>query len=219
LLKNNGPAMTTITDKKSVIQEIVEWGGELIAKGLSKEQFHQLTNRHPELLMEREKNGDIIIMTPVKGGSGIRENKLNIRIGYYCEQHLGGQTFSPSTGFDLPDGSTKSPDAAWISTEKMARLSPEQIEDAFIPVVPDFVAEIRSKSDSLKKLQKKMKETWIENGVRLAWLIDPYMERAYVYRADGSVEIVPDFKGQLSGENVLPGFSLDLSEFKLWGKQ
>jgi Uma2 family endonuclease len=74
-------------------------------------------------------------------------------------------------------------------------------------------------SDFRLAAHEKMKETWIENGVRLAWLIDPYMERAYIYRADGSVEIVADFKGQLSGENVLPGFSLDLSEFKLWGKQ
>lgn len=148
--------MAAITGKKSLIQEIVDSGGELIARGLSKAQFYQLTARYPEMLMEREKNGNITIMTPVKGGGGIRENKLNYRLNYYCEKHLGGQVFSPSTGFDLPNGATKSPDAAWLSPEKMARISPEKIEDSFIPEVPDFVAEILSKSDSLKKLQKKM---------------------------------------------------------------
>ena len=210
--------MATTATTGSVIREIADLGGEVIAKGLTKEQFYRLTQRYPELLMERETNGNIIIMTPIKGGSGIRENKLNLRVAYYCEQHLGGQTFSPSTGFDLPDESTRSPDTAWVSAEKMAQLTPEQVEDQFVPVVPDFVAEIRSKSDSLRTIRKKMTETWIANGVRLAWLIDPYAEKAYVYRANGSVEVVDSFDGQLSGEDVLPGFSLELSEFRLWGK-
>ncbi|MCO6480398.1 MAG: Uma2 family endonuclease [Phaeodactylibacter sp.] len=200
------------------IQEIVELGGEVIIRGLSRQQFYELVERHPELLMERDKNGNINIMAPVKGGSGIRENKLSLRVGNFCEQHMDGQAFSPSTGFNLPDGSTKSPDAAWVSSEKMGRLQPEQIEEEFIPAVPDFVAELRSKSDKLKKLQKKMKETWIGNGVRLAWLIDPYEEKAYIYRKDGSIEVVNGFDRQLSGEDVLPGFILKLSEFRLFGK-
>ena len=125
--------------------------------------------------------------------------------------------FSPSTGFDLPDGSTKSPDVAWISKEKTEQLYTQQIEEKFISIIPDFIAELRSKSDQLKKLQKKVKETWIKNGVRLAWLIDPYEEKAYIYRADGSREVITGFDRQLSGEEVLPGFVLDLSRFRLLG--
>ncbi|MCB9347288.1 MAG: Uma2 family endonuclease [Lewinellaceae bacterium] len=208
----------TVAPSKIPIQEIVELGGEIIVKGLSRQQFYELVERHPELLMEREKNGNISLMTPVKGGSGIRENKLSLRVGNFCEQHLGGQAFSPSTGFNLPDGSTKSPDVAWVSSQKMAQLRPEQIEEEFILAVPDFVAELRSKSDKLKKLKKKMEETWIGNGVRLAWLIDPYEEKAYIYRRNGGKEVVSGFDGQLSGEDVLPGFVLNLSEFRLFGK-
>lgn len=212
--------MATAAATNSIpIQEIVELGGEVIVKGLSLQQFYQLAEQHPELLMEREKNGNICIMTPVKGGSGIRENKLSLRIGNFCEKHMKGQAFSPGTGFNLPDGATKLPDAAWVSAEKMAQLRPEQIEEEFVSAVPDFVAELRSKSDKLKKLQKKMKETWIGNGVRLAWLIDPYEEKAYIYRKDGAVEVAAGFDGQLSGEDVLPGFALELSEFRLLGKK
>lgn len=109
--------MATATANISVMQEIHDLGGEIAISGLSKAQFYQLAAHHPELLMEREKNGTINILTPLKGGSGIREHKLSLRISYFCKQHLGGQTFSPSTGFNLPDGSTKSPDLAWISDQ------------------------------------------------------------------------------------------------------
>ncbi|MCB0582062.1 MAG: Uma2 family endonuclease [Phaeodactylibacter sp.] len=211
-------ASTASATGLSPIQEIVELGGEVIVKGLSKQQFCKLAEHYPELLMEREKNGTIYIMTPVKGGSGFRESKLSYYLTDWAVKEGRGMVFSPSTGFDLPDGATKSPDVAWVSSEKMAQLRPEQVEEEFIPAVPDFVAELRSKSDRLKKLQKKMKETWIKNGVRLAWLIDPYEEKAYIYRADGSREAVAGFDRQLSGEEVLPGFVLALSEFRLLGK-
>lgn len=211
--------MATLTSTKSVFQEIAELGGEMIVRGLTKKHFFQLTARYPELLMEREKNGNIVIMAPVLGGSGSRENDLSYYLTDWSKKQKLGMVFSPSTGFDLPDGSTKSPDIAWLSDERLAPLSSEQIENAFIPIAPDFVAEIRSRTDALKKLKTKMAETWIANGVRLAWLIDPYQEKAYIYRTDGSVEVVTDFDGQLSGENVLPGFSLELSTFRLLGKK
>jgi Uma2 family endonuclease len=209
-------ASTAITG--SAIHEIIEWGGEILVRGLSKEQFYQLAAQYPELRMEREKNGNILFMTPVKGGSGLRGNNLSYYLTDWCKKQKQGTIFSPSTGFDLPGGSIKSPDIAWISSEKMAQLSPEQIEKEFINVVPDFVAELRSESDPLSKLQNKMAKTWIANGVRLAWLIDPYEEKVHIYRADGSIEVVSDFDRQLSGESVLAEFQLDLSEFKLLGK-
>lgn len=211
-------ASTASATGLSPIQEIVELGGEVIVKGLSKQQFCKLAEHYPELLMEREKNGTIYIMTPVKGGSGFRENKLSYYLTDWSLKKEQGMVFSPSTGFDLPDGSTKFPDTAWISSEKSERLNTTTVEEEFISIIPDFIAELRPKSDDLKKLQKKMKETWIKNGVRLAWLIDPYEEKAYIYRADGSQEVIADFGQQLSGEDVAPGFVLDLSEFRLLGK-
>ncbi|MCB0567841.1 MAG: Uma2 family endonuclease [Phaeodactylibacter sp.] len=210
-------ASTASTAGLSPIQEIVELGGEVVVKGLSKQQFLKLAEHYPELLMEREKNGNICIMTPVKGGSGFRENTLSYYLTDWAIKQEQGMVFSPSTGFDLPDGSTKSPDVAWISKEKTEQLYTQQIEEKFISIIPDFIAELRSKSDQLKKLQKKVKETWIKNGVRLAWLIDPYEEKAYIYRADGSREVITGFDRQLSGEEVLPGFVLDLSKFRLLG--
>ncbi len=118
---------------------------------------------------------------------------------------------SMSTAYDLPDGSFCRADGAWIPLEKHHRLSKKEREQ--IPtIVPDFVMEICSQTDSISKLKKKMTEVWIANGVRLAWLIDPIRQKARVYRQDGSTEEVIDFSGSLSGENVLPGFELKLSD-------
>ena len=214
--------MTTaiVSDIKYLpIQEILEAGGEVILRKLSKEKFIDLTDRFPELRMERETNGDIIIMTPIKGGSGNREANLIGQLFIWCKKHGKGATFSSSTGFDLPSGETRSPDAVWVSQEKMDKLQPEDIEQRFLPVVPDFVVELRSDSDRLKTLQKKMTGTWMAAGVRLGWLLDPWKETAWIYREDGSVEKISGFNHTLSGEEVLPGFELKLSEFKLFGKK
>ncbi|TAK35424.1 MAG: Uma2 family endonuclease [Saprospiraceae bacterium] len=199
--------------------EVVEFGGEFVLRGMSKAAFIQISRRHPDLRMEREKNGDITIMAPVKGGSSIRENRLCTRVTNWRDKTKNGEVFNPSGGFDLPDGATKCPDVAWVSSEKMAQLTPEQVEDEFIPIVPDFIGEVRSKSDRLKRLQEKMLNTWVSNGVRLGWLIDPYDERVYVYREDGLFEVVKGFDNKISGEEVMPGFELDLSEFRLYGKK
>ena len=128
---------------------------------------------------------------------------------YYSREDGKGRAFSPSTGFTLPDGSTRSPDASWVSNDQLARLSPPE-RKSFAPVVPEFVVEVRSDSDDLIRLRRKMSETWIGNGVQLAWLIDPIEQKAYTYRSDGSVEVIPDFEHILSGEGILPGFEFDL---------
>jgi len=210
--------MSSTSVTESTIHEIIGWGGEILVRGLSREQFFQLASHHPELRMERESNGNILIMTPVKGGSGFRENNLAYYLTDWCKRRQSGMVFSPSTGFDLPDGSIKSPDVAWISQEKLAQLTPEQLEEEFVKVVPDFIVELRSQSDPLAKLQDKIATTWIVNGVRLAWLIDPYGERVYVYRPEGGPEVIDGFDRDISGENVLPGFRMGLQEFKLLNK-
>jgi Uma2 family endonuclease len=198
--------------------EILKHGGELVVRGLTKAKFINLSQHYPELRMEREPNGDITIMAPVHGGTGIRENRISFRFSSWRFQNNNGEVFSPSTGFDLPNGATKSPDVSWVSAEKMAKLTPAQIEKAFLPVVPDFVAEVRSGSDKLQKLKEKMLDTWMANGVRLGWLIDPYDEKVYVYKNGVEAEVVSGFDQKIADPEVLPGFELDLSEFKLYGK-
>jgi len=207
--------MTVLTASLSV-EELLELGGQVIVEGLSFDQFQKLAEQHPELRMEQETNGNIYIMTPVKGGSGYRENNLSYYLTDWSKKGGGGMIFSASTGFKLPDGSTKSPDIAWINQEAIKQLPSEELEGKFVPIVPDFVAEIRSKSDPIHKLIQKMKDSWIANGVKLAWLIDPYDEIAYIYRADGFTEQIKGFQGnRLSGEGILEGFTLELSDFRL----
>lgn len=204
----------TIPAEKEITLEdmVLRYGAIVMQNPLSKKDFTELAERYPDLLMEREKNGITTIMSPVKRGSGKRESGLNGFLFMWNYQHRLGEAHGPSTGFELPDGSFKQPDAAWISNDRIA-ASKESGEEAFVNIVPDFVAEIRSGSDPLKKLQRKMTDTWIANGVRLAWLIDPYDEKAYIYRPGEAVRIVAGFSGKtLPGEDILPGFELPLEE-------
>ena len=182
---------------------------------VTKEGFLKLIEQFPEHQFEREPNGVATLMPPTYGGSGNREAKIIYRVGGWVERHQMGDYYGPSTGFDLPCGATKSPDVAWLSAATLGLLSAEDIEESFIPAVPDFVVEIRSKTNKLEVVKKKMLDTWMVGGVRLAWLIDPYSETAWVYRADGTVDKVEGFDQQLSGEDVLPGFVLDLGEFRV----
>jgi Uma2 family endonuclease len=178
---------------------------------MSKEEFVSLAERYPDLPMEREKNGTVTIMSPVKRGSSKRESTLIGLLFMWNHQYGLGELHSPSGGFNLPDGAIKSPDAAWISPERLAAAADDD-DEHFITIIPDFVVEVRSGSDRLKKLQKKMTDTWMANGVRLAWLIDPYEEKAYIYRYNHEVETIENFKDKvLSGELVLPGFELPLN--------
>ena len=205
----------TQSETYNPVKSLLELGPVIYLEGVTKENFLKLIERFPEHRIEREANGFVTIMPPTHGGSSIRENKIGRRVGNWSEQTRNGEVFSPSGGFDLPSGATKSPDAAWMSDATLGLLSPKDIEEGFVPAAPDFVAEIRSGSDNLEKLKTKMRESWIANGVRLAWLIDPYEETAWIYRADGSVEKVEGFDKQLSGEDVMPEFVLELAEFRL----
>ncbi len=204
-------------EKLLTLEDLVLLHGPVeLQNPLSKEDFIALTERYPDLPMEREKNGIVTIMSPVKRGSSKRESALNGFLFMWNYQHGHGEVHGPSGGFDLPDGATESPDAAWISPERLAAADDD--EEHFVAIVPDFIVEIRSGSDRLKKLQTKMTETWIANGVRLAWLIDPYDEKAYVYQPGKEATVVEGFAGKtLSGEDVLPGFELPLEEMRRRG--
>lgn len=210
--------MTTTQDiqvTSSPLQELVMESGKIVIQGFNHDQFVQLAAAHSDLRMEQEANGNIIIMAPIAGFGGHRENKLSIRLGNWALNAKKGETFSPTTGFILPNGATKSPDAAWLSDKSFKKLRATYSGKGFLPIVPDFVIELRSESDRLPKLKQKMSETWIANGVKLAWLVDPYREKAYIYRADGTIETVEGFDKKLTGETLLSGFEMDLSELKL----
>jgi Uma2 family endonuclease len=184
-----------------------------LPRKMSDEEFFEFCSLNPELRIEQDENGKLIIMPPVGFDSGYYEDEISGELRNWRKSKKNGLTLSSSTGFKLPDGSTRCPDAAWVNKDKIASLTKEQ-RKTFAPVVPDFVVEVRSSSDKLDDLKDKMENTWIKNGVRLAWLVDPIEEKAYIYRSGKSEETVPDFEQVLSGEDVCVGFELDLRELK-----
>lgn len=208
--------MTNTTLAPQIIPtELLKYGPIHLEQALSVEEFTLLYAQFPDLLLEREANGRVSIMSPVKRGSGRRESFVNTLVGYWSRQSNLGETYSPSTGILLPTGAVKSPDCAWVSDEHLATLD-KNSDEQFLKVVPDFVVEVRSSTDSLKKLKSKMEETWMENGVRLAWLIDPYSEKVWIYRAGKKTEVIEGFEEKiLSGEAVLEGFELPLTRMRL----
>ena len=182
------------------------------SENMTDEEFYDFCAANRDLRIERDKDRNIIIMAPVFGESGYFEKQAISSVDAY-EQAYKGVSFSSSTGFKLPNGATRSPDACWVSPERWATLSATD-KKQFLPVTPDFVIEIRSATDSLKKLQDKMQE-WIEAGVRLGWLIDSQNQNTHIYREHRPVEIVESFDLVLSGEDVMPGFEFDLGRLRM----
>ena len=155
--------------------------------------------------LELTANGELITMPPVGWESSKRNSKLNVRVGVWNEQTQLGEVFDSSGGFTLPNGALRSPDVTWIEKSKLEGITSDT---TFPAVVPDFVIELRSKTDNLKPLQEKMLE-YRDNGVRLGWLINPQQQRVEIYRLGKEVEVLQS-PTILSGEDVLPGFTLDL---------
>ncbi len=180
---------------------------DLSAGKMTEEQFLAFCTDNPELRIEQDQYQNVIVMPPLKGDSTIYEKHAIVEVGIW-EKTNGGVSTSSAGGFKLPNGATRCPDACWISKERWGTLNYGEKREV-LAVVPDFVIEIRSQTDSLKKAKAKMQE-WIDNGVRLAWLIDPKTQKTHIYREDDSVEIVEGFNKILSGENVMVGFEFDL---------
>ena len=176
---------------------------------LSSEQFQQLCFANPKAKLELTAQGELVIMSLTGGESGIRNTELIYQLQAWNKQKKLGVVFDSSTMFELPSGAFRSPDAAWIIVTRWNGLSQSE-KETFPPIVPDFIIELRSASDSLKELQDKMQE-YIDNGVKLGWLINPKNKQVEIYRANGSKEILQD-PSNLSGEKVLPGFVLELTE-------
>ena len=174
---------------------------------LTDEQFFQLCEINEELRFERTARGELIIMPPTGGETSNRNGRLNQQLFNWADVNGTGIAFDSSGGFKLPNGADRSPDAAWVKQERWDILTPEQ-KERFIPLCPDFVIELLSPSDSLKVIQEKMQE-YRDNGTRLGWLINRKSRQVEIYRLDQEVEVI-ESPASVSGENVLPGFVLNL---------
>ncbi|MBF2020296.1 MAG: Uma2 family endonuclease [Hydrococcus sp. C42_A2020_068] len=176
---------------------------------LSDNAFYELCQTNRDLRFERTAQGELIIMPPVGGEGSSREADAIVQLGMWNKQVKLGVVFSSSGGFKLPNGADRSPDAAWIAQARWDALTPEQ-RRKFPPIAPDFVIELRSETDDLKTLQAKMRE-YMENGVRLGWLLNPQDWQIEIYQSGRAVEVLSS-PNRLSGEPLLPGFVLELSE-------
>lgn len=174
---------------------------------LSDDQLLKLCAVNGDLRIERTREGDLEIMPPTNSETGKTNFNLTGDFAIWVRQDGTGAGFDSSAGFTLPDGAVRSPDLSWIREERWKAL-PREARRKFAPICPDFVLELRSPSDPLSYVQAKMQE-YMENGARLGWLIDPVEQRVYVYRPGAPVEQL-DRPETLSGEPVLPGFTLDL---------
>ncbi|MDJ0582419.1 Uma2 family endonuclease [Crocosphaera sp.] len=184
--------MTTVLDLKPIIK-------------LTSEEFYQLCQVNPELPLELSRDGELIIMSPVGGETGNKEADLNFQVSLWNYKSKLGLVFSSSTVFDLPNGGKRSPDVAWISKDLWDSLTPTQ-QQKFPPLCPDFVIELRPPSDRLKPPQDKMLE-YMDAGLRLGWLINPQDNSVEIYRPQQPTETL-SLPVSLSGEDVLPGFTL-----------
>lgn len=176
---------------------------------LSESEFFDFCQLNRELRIERTHDGELIIMPPAGSDSGRRNLSMAAQLWIWGQRDGTGVSFDSSAGFRLPNGATRSPDAAWIKRERWDALTVDEREQ-FAPLAPDFVVELRSKTDSLRGLRGKMRE-YVENGVRLAWLIDPTRQRIEVFRPGRRPETI-DQPTTLTAEPELPGFVLDLQQ-------
>ncbi len=174
----------------------------------SEVQFRALARLNKGVRIERNDQGKLVIMSPVFGETSKRNLEIVFRLRLWSEQSGRGEVLESSGGFRLPNGALRSPDASWLSDEQVQSLSAEDWKD-FLPLCPEFVVELRSGSDRLSILQEKMVE-YMNNGAKLAWLIDPYESKVHVYKAKG-VEVL-DKPKSVSASPLLEGFSLDLTK-------
>ena len=174
---------------------------------LTDEEFEQLIAVNQELRLELTAQGELVIMSPTGGETGERNLDIEGQLWLWNRQNKLGKAFNSSTGFKLPNGATRSPDASWVTIARWKALTPQQ-RKKFPPLCPDFVVELVSETDDLEDIQAKMRE-YIKNGLRLGWLINSKNRQVEIYRSNQAVEVLQSSRN-LSGEDVLPGFLLDL---------
>lgn len=177
---------------------------------MTDEEFYEFCRRNKDYRFEVDKKGKLIVMPPTFLETSRKNNEVNFQLTIWAKKDRAGIPFESDGMFTLPNGAKRAPDAFWITKEKYFALSQEEREEQFARIVPDFVLELRSKTDNLKTIKEKMEE-YIENGVRLGWLIDPSEKQVHIYQQNGEIEILENPK-TVSGEDVLQGFELDLVE-------
>jgi Uma2 family endonuclease len=178
--------------------------------GLTDDQFFRLCRDNEDFHIEMSGSGELIIMSPNRPKTGRKHSIINRRLGNWAEQDGTGEVFDATSEFSFPNGAKRAPDVSWILKSRWNALSETEQDSMPAPICPDFVIEVRSPNDRLKRLKAKMEE-YISNGVRLAWLLDPIDNRASIYRPGEPVQEIqnPEI---LSGDPVLPNFSFDFSE-------
>jgi len=176
---------------------------------LSDEQFYELCRINRNIRIERSADGELILMPPTGGETGSRNAGITAQLWSWNENRGLGKVFDSSTGFKLPNGADRAPDAAWVQIDRWNALTPEQ-KEKFPPICPDLVVELRSKTDSLPILQAKMQE-YMDNGARLGWLINRQDSQVEIYSDSGKTKVLTR-PMTLSGGSVLPGFELKLRD-------
>ncbi len=178
-----------------------------VRRRVSDEDVWRLCQENPDLRLERTAEGELIVMPPAGPDGSQRNMSLSARLWNWNQQNNLGVVFDSSAGFTLPNSAIRGPDASWMTAERWAQI-PQEERLKFSHVCPDFVAELRSPSDAIKDLQEKMRE-YLAQGARLGWLIDSISGTVEIYRPGRPVETL-NKPAALSGEDVLPGFVLDL---------
>lgn len=180
---------------------------------MSEDEFFRFCQMNDTLNLERDSEGNIIFMSPVGCFSDNLNSNILIAFGSWLNEHkIPGKVFGPSAGFTLPNKAVRSPDVSWVTSERWDALTRDE-QERFAPICPDFVIEVRSKTDSIIYLQNKMQE-YMANGCRLAWLIDRYNKKVYVYEPSCAIVEFTGVDIRLSGEPLFPGFVLNLAEIE-----
>ncbi len=176
---------------------------------MDEEQFYQLALQNPEQPLEQNAQGEVIIVSPTGGSSGRRNSRLLTQLENWNDKDQRGEVFDSSTLFRLPKGSGRSPDAAWVERSRWEALSEDE-QDRFPPLCPDFVIELRSKTDRLVDLQEKLVE-YLDNGAQLGWIVDPLMKQVHIYEPGLPVQILNQ-PTVVAGSGCVAGFVLDLKQ-------
>lgn len=203
--------MTNLLVKSAKMPLPINLSSLIAMSQMSDEQFYDFCRTNPDLRIERNANGEIIVIPPVFADTGNRNGRVLGQLYVWSEADGTGEVFDSSSGFTLPNGATRSPDAAWILSARWNALQPEQ-QASFAPIAPDFVIELRSSSDTLASLQEKMEE-YIANGVRLGLLIDRKNRQVHIYRPDRPPEIL-DNPESVNCEPEMPRFELRMA--RVW---
>lgn len=179
------------------------------APKMTPEEFWEFSQQNPNMRAELTKDGEVTLMSPTGFESSDENSEINFQLRSWAKRDGTGKVTESNGGYILPNGATYAPDNAWTSKSRLEKFTPKE-RQKFLPICPDFVIELLSFSDKLRELQAKMEE-YMENGAQLGWLIDPYKQKIHIYRPDREPEILEN-PARVSGEDVLPGFELDLTE-------